>query len=268
MKKFVTILCALSLLFSCGGCGEKELELKGLQIESASANGACSLATDAASPRCEVAVELQYAVGEKAAEINRAVIRSGVIAPDYLLQAATELTMKQVADTFVSRYLRDYKEFYANMYANDRQHPELYSCKYKVSTRLLSYKQGIITAIADIYHYAGGQYETCQTVAKNIEMDSCRVLTTADLYIHGYEKTLQDIIVKKLCEKFSVDDMDGLMQKNIFADGDVYIPENFIVDKNKTVFIYCESEIAPHDVGEIRIEVSNKDMGKLVKSNE
>lgn len=268
MNKFFTVILCLFAIFSCNGGSEKEVEIKGLQIESVSANGACSLAGDANAPRCEVAVELQYAVGEKAKEINRAVIKSGVIAPDYLLQTATELTMKQVADTFVGRYLHDYKEFYANMYASDKQHPELYGCKYNVSTRLLSYKEGIITAVADIRHYAGGQYETRQTIAKNITMDSCKVLTTADLYIHGYEKALQEIIVERLCERFEADNLEALMQKNIFADGDVYIPENFIVGKNKTVFIYCESEIAPHDVGEIRIEVSNKEMGKLVRNDE
>jgi len=265
MKKLLSTVCVLFSLLSCGGGGEKESEREDLQIDSVSASGVCSLTDEPTSPRCEVAISLQYAVGERAKEINQAVIESGIIAQNLIVRSATELTMQQIADTIVSRYLRDYKEFYARLYANDRLHPKQYDCRYKLSTKLSSYKHGVITTIADVYQHAGGHYPVHKTVAKNIETDSCKVLTTDDLYLHGYEKTLRKIIVEKLCEKFGAGDLDGLMQQNVLADGDVYISQNFIVGENEVVFIYCDSEIAPHEAGEIRIAVSNKEMYEFVK---
>lgn len=267
MKKFFIIIYTLSVLFSCGDGGEKTLKMDGIKVETASASGTSQLTNEANSPKCEVSVNLQYADGKNAKDINKAIIRSGVIAPDYLLKTAEEMTMKQIADSFVKRYQQDYKDFYAKMYAADRQHPQLYDCQYSLKTTLLSHKKGIITAVADITMFAGGQHPTHQTVVRNISTDNYKLLTIDDLYIHGYKKTMQDIIIKKLCKTHGAKDLDELKQKLIFADGDIYISQNFIIYKDKVVLIYCEDEIAPHDMGEIRIEISDKEMGGLVKKS-
>lgn len=265
MKKLFIFIYSLSLLFSCSNKDTSALDADDIKIESVSASGSYKLTNDANSPQCEVSVSIEYAVGKDAKSINKAIIESGVIAPDYLLKTATEMTMKQVVDSFIKRYEQDYKDFYAKMYAADKQHPELYSCRYALKTTLQSHKKDVITTVADITMFAGGQHNTHQTVARNFNTDNYRVLTTDNLYIHGYEQALQDIIVKKLCKTYGAKDIDELKQKLIFADGDIYISQNFIIDEDKVVFIYCEDEIAPHDLGEIRIEVSNDEMGELVK---
>lgn len=265
MRKHFIIIYALFMLLSCGGGSDSAFEHEGLRIDSVSAKACCKLADGDASPKCDVAVNIQYVAGKDAKRINGAIIKSGAITPDYLLQNATEMTMRQIADTFVERFQQDYKEFYASMYNSDRQHPQLYNCDYKLNVRLQSLRKDVITAIADISFYAGGQYSIRQTIARNIQTDSCKVMTTNDLYIHGYEKALQDIIIEKLCKQFGADDLEGLKEKMIFADGDVYVSQNFILGEGKTTFIYCEDEIAPHDDGEIRIEISDKEMGKLIR---
>lgn len=265
MRRHFIIIYTLFMLLSCGDGHDSALGHEGMRVDSVSAKAVCKLANDSVSPKCEVAISIQYLAGEGAKRINDAIIGSGAIAPDYLLQTAADMTMRQIADTFVERFKQDYKEFYASMYNSDRQHPQLYNCVHKLDMKLQSQRKGIITAVTDIYLYAGGQHPMRQTIARNIRTDSCKVVTTNDLFIHGYEKALQDLIVEKLCEKFETDDLDGLKQKMVFADGDVYISQNFILGKGKTTFIYCEDEIAPHDAGEIRIEVSDKEMGKLIR---
>ena len=72
-------------------------------------------------------------------------------------------------------------------------------------------------------------------------------------------------IVEKMSSKFKVKDLQALQDKYIFADSHVYVPENFILEDNKIIFIYCEDEIAPHDVGEIRLTFYKGEISTYLK---
>ncbi|MBQ3989723.1 MAG: DUF3298 domain-containing protein, partial [Bacteroidales bacterium] len=50
-------------------------------------------------------------------------------------------------------------------------------------------------------------------------------------------------------------------------DGKIYAPDNFILFKHKIQFIYNPDEIAPHDIGEIKIDVSYKALKGLTQQN-
>jgi len=64
---------------------------------------------------------------------------------------------------------------------------------------------------------------------------------------------------------FDVDNIEGLKKRYIFADGNIYVPDNFIIEKDGISFIYCQDEIAPHEEGEIRIKVNDSEIENLKK---
>lgn len=267
MKNIIMAAGVALALAACSNGGDGVAKMDGLEMDSVVASGSCALTSDANSPRCDIALSVQYAKGRNADKVNQALMHSGILAPDYMSLMAEKLSVKQVVDTFIAKYKADYKEFYAKMYLGDKSHPELYGCKYRLSTKSQSANDSTLTYIATIVSYGGGLHETRQTLVKNINVDNGKVMTLDDLFIHGYEKALKGIIVEKLCERFDVDNAEALAEKTIFADGDIYVSDNFIVGKKALTFIYCEDEIASHEVGEIRVDVDYDDMGKLLRDH-
>ena len=70
---------------------------------------------------------------------------------------------------------------------------------------------------------------------------------------------------REMCEKYHAHDIEELNQQAIFADHHVYVPDNFLLDGDQITFIYCQDEIAPDALGEIRITFDQSELKKLMK---
>jgi len=123
----------------------------------------------------------------------------------------------------------------------------------------------VLVYIAQTTLYGGGEHEMKQTLAKNFNVETGHLITLDDIFMHGYEDAIKELIVKKIAKQLDVDDLKALQEKYVFADGDVYIPDNYILEDDKITFIYCEDEIAPHNIGEIRVELKKKDIKEWLK---
>lgn len=55
------------------------------------------------------------------------------------------------------------------------------------------------------------------------------------------------------------------LKKDIYLQTGIYVPDNFIIEKDGISFIYCQDEIAPHEEGEIRIKVNDSEIENLKK---
>ena len=102
------------------------------------------------------------------------------------------------------------------------------------------------------------------TIVKNINAETGKILKLSDVFVPGYEQGLEDLIVEKLCKQYEVKDLKGLQEKGLFVGIDPYVTENFILDDGEITFIYCDSEIAPHAMGEIKVELDEKDMKHIL----
>ena len=71
-----------------------------------------------------------------------------------------------------------------------------------------------------------------------------------------------------MLKKFEAKDLEGLREKGIFNGIEPYVPTNFILGDDEVEFIYCDTEIAPHAVGEIRIAVPRRQLDDLLKKTE
>ena len=260
------VFATMLLAASCGGNSSKNGNGKdSLTFDSIKVDSTLSLTEDTAGPRCHVSLCLTYAKGKNADFINDSIIRSGILSPDYFSITSDKITPEEAADSFVTRYLAEYKKEYGEMYKADKQHGASYNCEYIVKTYVLQDNDKYYTYVANVYNYGGGAHGNSVVIARNINTATGKIAALKDVFVPGYEQELNDIIVKKLCEKYDVSDLKGLQDKTIFAGIDVYVPENFILGNDDVTFIYSPDEIASHAEGEIRVAVKNSELEKLFK---
>lgn len=270
MKKllFTVLIPILAVLAStsCGGNSGKGGSGKdSLTFDSIKVDSTLWLTEDTAGPRCHVRLSLTYAQGKNADYINDSIIRSGILSPDYFSITSQKLTAEQAADSFVSRYLTEYKATYGELYKADQSHGASYNCEYLVSTYVLQDNDKYYTYLANVYNYCGGAHGNSVVIARNIDTATGKIVSLKDIFVPGYEPELNDIIVKALCEKYEVNDLNGLHEKTIFMGIDVYPSENFIIGEKSMTFIYSPDEIASHAEGEIRVEIKNKELERLLR---
>jgi hypothetical protein len=254
------------LIMGCGGKKSSTAKIKGIEMDSVKADSVLALEENPNSPTCKISISMQYVKGDNANKINNAIIRSGLLIPEYFSLSDEKMTMKQAVDSFISTYMRDYKTEYGKLYREDKGHPEAFNCEYSVRTCSQSKVKNVLTYIAEVYTFGGGAHGISQTIVKNFDVKSGRLLSLNDFFRDGYEEDLKDIITEKIAKKFGVKDLDALAsEKSIFADKHVYVPNNFIPADDKITFIYCSDEIAPHSFGEIRIDIDKSDIKRLLK---
>ena len=237
MKKttrfFLSVIFITAVLAACGPQSQTA-EIEGMEFDSVVVDSVARLLDIPDAPTCELSLSIQYAKGGKAEQINDTLLRSGILTPDYLSLDQRKLTVKESVDSFVCRYITDYLK-------------------------------DVLNYIAEVFSYGGGAHGIKQTLVRNFDVKTGHLITLDDLFVSGYEDAMKAKIVEKMSSKFKVKDLQALQDKYIFADSHVYVPENFILEDNKIIFIYCEDEIAPHDVGEIRLTFYKGEISTYLK---
>ena len=264
-SKSIVLLFVSAILSACGGGNGQTAKFSGMEFDSIVVDSTVALSHSKGSPTCHVSLSVQFAKGEKAELINDTLLRSGILTPDYLSLGNEKLTVKQAVDSFMNRFVYDYLHDYGDLYRADTKHASSYNCSYIVKTRTCNGAKNILNYIATIQTYAGGAHEIKQTIARNFDVKIGQMLQLDDLFITGADSQLEDIIVAEMADDFDVNDLEGLQEKGVFVDGQVYVPDNFIYGDDDITFIYCEDEIAPHSIGEIRVKIDIDDLKRLMR---
>lgn len=246
--------------FNNGGNGTDSLVFDSIKVDST-----LWLTEDTAGPRCHVSLSLTYAKGKNSDYINDSIIRSGILSPDYFSITSQKLKPQEAADSFVTRYLDEYKTSYGELYKADKSHGASYNCEYLVKTYVLQDNDKYYTYIANIYNYGGGAHGSSIVVARNVDTKSGKIVSLKDIFVPGYEQELNNLIINALCEKYNTENIEGLHDKTIFLGIDVYPSDNFILGEDDITFIYSPDEIASHAEGEIRVKISNDTLEKLLR---
>lgn len=252
-------------IISCGGdktkSGSGDLNLS---FDSVVVDTTAALTKDANSPSCELHISMMYAKGEKADSLNEAIIHSGILTPDYLGLVSGKMTIPEAVDSFKTKYIADYRKVFGDIYRQDPKSASL-NTQYRVATKVEDGRDGVVTYIADVYQYEGGAHGSSITVVKNIDPKSGKILTLKDVFVPGGDVHVKEMIIKELEKKAKVESLDELQKAGYFMDITPYITENFILGKDDITFIYCEDEIGPHALGEIRVVLDYSDLESYLK---
>ena len=257
--KLVFMLMAAAMTACTSGNGPKQVA--GFDIDSIAVDTIVSLDGTKNSPVCELTLHLCYLKGdEQAQRLNDTLLRAGILMPDYFSLNREKLSIEALVDSFVRRYTADYLAEYGPLYRNDKEHADAYHVQYQVRTHFEKEDDGILTSVADIYSYGGGAHGIHQTLVLNIDIEKAKIIRLADIISEDGEERAKNTMVKKMAKQFDVKTREELEAKGIFSNTDVYLPENFILSGKTITFIYGEDEIAPHDIGEIRVEMNREEL--------
>lgn len=265
MKKLIIAAMAVLIMGACGQRKTSTAKVSGMVIDSIVKDTCVWLESGKKGPKCELSLNIQYIKsGKGAALINDTLLRSGILAPDYLSLSQEKIQVRAAVDSFVSRFLKDYQRDYGDLYAQDKENATSYQVEYRVKTETHS-QDDVLSYIAHIYSFAGGEHGIDQTLVRNFNIRTGRLIHLSDLFVPGYEQGLKEMILEKMCKKYHAHDIEELNQQAIFADHHVYVPDNFLLDGDQITFIYCQDEIAPDALGEIRITFDQSELKKLMK---
>jgi len=263
---FVLPLLLSGVLLSCGnhqsgnGKGAGDFKFESIVIDTM-----VNLTNAANTPKAEIHLNILYVPEEEGATLNDSLLRTGILSPDYMALAKHPLNVPEAVDSFVIHYANDYRRDYGRLFNQDREHGSSYQVQYTCNTFIKPGNDQITNYVAEVYYYGGGEHGQQLTIVKHFNPTNGHMVRPSELFVSGYESTLTDMIVERLCKENGVSDLKELKKNNIMMGIDPYVPDNFLVEGKTYTFIYNESEIAPHAKGEIRITFNESELKDILK---
>ncbi len=257
-------LLPLFALLTMVGCKHKPtLQELGVRLDTLTIDTTAVLSDSASQAHCAVSMQLLMFANKEYASLNDSLLHADILSPEYLSLSGKHFTPREAVDSFITRYVNDYREFYSGIYA-DEANAEMATIGFKVATSLEEGRDSTLNYLARISNRQGS-ITTDYRVCLNLDLNSKRILRLEDLFVHGAEKGLTDAIVAKLQKQASVNSLEALRQAGFFVNSDPYPTQNFILKDNSITFVYVTGEIADRSIGEIEVEVSFSDIKNLFK---
>lgn len=260
MKKliFIPLMALVCLLVSCGGKGEE------LVFDHFSVSKEALLdRTNQSAPHCSVELEMDSLSGQygQVASVVNATIASRI----FYMEA---LGLEQAADSFASKYCRDYVKNYAPLYREDKADQEKrawYEYRYKLSTSHRQERSGAVCYLIDREYYEGGAHGLTQQLAMNFDTKTGNLLTLQDIFVPGFEQRLNEQLLQELLDHTNTHNLDELHEQGYLYSMDMFAAENFIWGDDEVTFIYNPYEIADYSKGRILLTIDLDDVKDIVR---
>lgn len=216
-------------------------------------------------PNCKLDIDLDYAVApqEAARKINAEIVR---LAFDY-----EGLSPQAAVDSFVSSYLRNYKEELTPIYEAEQKNnavtPEWYDYSYSIDGKEKEGKTGYVCYQIEIERNEGGTESLCSTYSMTFDAQTGERIQLKDVFAPGSEEALNRILLQALLDEMNCATLAELQETGILLLTDMYATENFRLGRRAVKFVYSPSEIAPSEVGEIELTIPYFDLHDLLKKD-
>ena len=250
---------AAMTLSSCGSAGSDEA----VSFDTVNVEKTVSVVKEDGAPTCNVHLNLACAkesMGEWAKAVNAAVVSQ--------LFDMEGLTMQQAADSFATSYTRSYQRDFAPLYREDQSDDEKrawYEYHYNVTSEATTGREGVIVYTAVVDYYEGGAHGINQRLVMNFDRKTGEQIELKDIFVPGFEQTLNSILLKALIEKTGSKDEQELRDKGYLYSMDMFAPANFVLGKDSMTFIYNSYEIAPYAMGMTELELTYDELESILK---
>lgn len=271
MKKRNLVLSVMTTcLVSCfllSGCnGQKQIDSE--TVKTVKVEEQAHLQDDTVSPACKITIDYSYLAESDAADsiaqrINRT-IQAHVLGKEYI-RMNPEVAVDSFKNTYINNYRKDVNEFYQEDIKNGTPKDELptwYNYEYGLTTHFSEGKEGILNFIAENFEYTGGAHPNSWNKWMNFEKNTGKLLALKDVFMAGSEKPMSDMLLEELItematrlEDSSITSLEGLQNAGILNSTNMYVPDNFLLEKEKVSFLYNKYDIAPYAVGVITLSL-------------
>lgn len=278
-KKNLIVSVMISCLtagFLLPGCnGQRQIDSE--TVKTVKVTEDVHLVDDPASPACKITIDYGYLAEESAADttarrINRA------IAANTLGEEYAALAPAAAVDSFKNHYITVYRGQISEMYEEDVKKgvprdelPSWYNYEYSLNVTFDDGKEGILNVIAETDEYTGGAHPNAWSRWMNFEKNTGRLLTLNDVFMAGSEKPLCEMLQKALIAEMAdrtgdknIQSLEDLHEEGILLTTDIYVPENFLLKKDKVLFLYNKYDIAPYATGTIDLSLPYAEVEKYM----
>ncbi len=110
----------------------------------------------------------------------------------------------------------------------------------------------------NVYEYSGGAHGNYGSFAQSYDLEKCKLISLADIFLPEYEKFLPPILEAQFRKDMNLEP-DQELNEYLFEN---HIPptENFLLYPGALTFIYTPYEIGPYAVGQIEITLAFKEL--------
>ena len=271
MKKCGTFIFSfiLATLFSCGGEKEKPQqpaetageEIRISQFELHEKHKLNLQATD--SPALTIDISLPViTTGDSIADNNI----SRTIA--YTLFENNGTSVRQAGKEFAATRKEEYMELrpeYLNHKEGDM--PLVwFNNSYSINGEISIGYKDYINYLILWDEFTGGAHPNSYYTVLNFDPSTGEEVVLQDIFKENYEEPLTALLVSTLAADLQVENSEGLKSKGyLYSNSDMYISNNYILEKEQIVFIYNKYDIAPYAVGDIIINIGYDKLKDLLK---
>lgn len=234
------------------------------------------LTDDASSPYCDFSMDYSFLKEDDdsiAQLINRHIQRE-ILGADY-----ASLTPEAAIDSFKNTYLRDYRKEVGELYLADKAQaeegteiPAWYSQTYSLLTFLDEGHAGTMGVSANIFVDTGGAHPNQWGRWLNFDYVTGKLLAQEDVFHASAKTDIEKILLDKLIRmqaeehpEDSVSTLEDLQELGFLQLTNMYIPDNFLLNKEAMLFLFNRYDIAPYSAGEIIIRVPYEEIGPYLK---
>lgn len=272
--KIVSIAYMALALFTTG-C--KNINGTEQSIEQVEASTLASLIeNDATSPSCSFKANIQYLKTADTDSIGTR-INENILAIS-LGDKYQSLPASEALDSFKNEYISAYRKEVLEFYkedlknANDKSTiPSWYNFEFMLTTELKEGKEGIFNYTSTIMEYRGGAHPNQWSRWINICKTNGTVVTLDDIFFPTYKVGVSNLIIEGLISEMattlndpSIKTLKDLQKNGIFNYSDVYVPDNFLLEKDSISFLYNKYDIAPYSMGVIVISLPYSKLEKYL----
>lgn len=255
------------MLFSCGGNDKAktdssaESNIKASRFELHNTFKLSDTASDSPALRIDISLPIVNTGNAVADEnINRTI--------SYTLFESQEPSVEKACKEFVATRKKEYMEFLPD-YLNGKEGemPMIWlNNSYNISGEMEVGYKDYINYIILWDEFTGGAHPNSYYTVLNFNSMTGEEIVLQDILKEEYEEPLTALLVNTLATDLQVDDSEGIRSKGyLYPNADMYISNNYILEKEQIVFIYNKYDIAPYAVGDIMIKISYEQLKDLLK---
>lgn len=274
----------LSLIFSVTGCCMLPGCLQ--QDKTETAPQVCTVSTDTIIylqegeevPSCKINLDFSYL--KPTAENDSVSPRiNAAIQKTLFGNAFMTMTPDKVLSTLADNYIRGYKTDVKGLFDADMHNgmkpadvPAWYNYEYQLNTEMKQGYNGVWNYTLTNFRYTGGAHPNTETTCLNIDSKTGAILKKNDVFnpkdTANICKLIMNELIKETNRRLNTDtitSLDGLQEQGILLDTYLYIPSNFLLEKEGVTFYYNHYEIAPYSAGDFRLQVNYDDIQPYMK---
>ena len=231
------------------------------------------LTDDASSPYLDFAIDYtcMNEEGDSIAQLINRAIQHEFLGSDY-----ADLVPQAAVDSFKNVYLRNYRTEVGELYRADldksasrESMPEWYGQTYSLVTFMEEGRTGMVmNASANYFVDMGGAHPNQWSQWLNFDANTGKLLTKEDVFKANAVKDIEQMLLGKLIAQQAelnleeqVQSVEDLNRIGFLQLTPMYIPDNFLLAKDKVMFLFNRYDIAPYSAGEIVLEVPYEEIG-------